>query len=50
MLKPGEIEATARSYHPRSEVIPDVAHCSMLERRWRTVAERILAWLNERTL
>lgn len=50
MLEPGEIAATARAYHTRSEVIPDVAHSSMLERRWRTVAERILAWLNERTL
>jgi hypothetical protein len=48
MLKPREIEATARAYHTQSEIIPDVAHNSMLERRWQTVAERILVWLRER--
>ena len=50
MLEPGEIEATARAYHTRSEIIADVAHDSMLELRWRTVAQRILSWLNERSL
>jgi hypothetical protein len=49
MLKPGEIEATARAYNTQAEIIPDVAHNSMLEHRWQTVAERILAWLKERT-
>lgn len=48
MLEPSEIEATARAYHTRFEIIPDVAHSSMLERRWQTVADRILVWLNER--
>jgi pimeloyl-ACP methyl ester carboxylesterase len=46
MLRPSDIEATARAYHTQFEIIPDVAHNSMLERRWRTVADRILAWLN----
>jgi alpha-beta hydrolase superfamily lysophospholipase len=50
MLKPGEIEATARAYNTRSEIIADVAHNSMLETRWQAVAERILVWLKERTL
>ena len=50
MLKPTEIEATARAYHARLEIIPDVAHNSMLERQWQTVAERILSWLNEMVL
>jgi alpha-beta hydrolase superfamily lysophospholipase len=48
MLKPGEIEATARAYNTQSEIIADVAHNSMLEPRWQAVAERILVWLNER--
>lgn len=48
MLAPREIEVTARAYHARCEIIPDVAHDSMLELHWRNVAERILAWLNER--
>ena len=50
MLKPGEIEATARAYHTQSEIIRDVAHNSMLEPRWQTVADRILVWLKERKL
>ena len=49
MLKPSEIEATARAYHTQYEIIADVAHNSMLEARWQTVAERILVWLKERT-
>jgi len=48
MLSPTEIEATARAYHTQAEIIPDVAHNSMLEPRWQSVAERILAWLNKR--
>lgn len=48
MLEPGEIEATARAYHAPSEIIPAVAHNSMLDPRWQTVAERILVWLRER--
>lgn len=50
MLRPGEIEATARAYHTQAQIIPDVAHNSMLETRWETVAERILVWLRERAL
>ena len=50
MLTPGEIEATALAYHTQFEIIPGVAHNSMLEQRWRTVAERILDWLKGRKL
>ena len=50
MLKPSEIEATARAYNTQSEIIPDVAHNSMLEPRWQAVAERILAWLKQQKL
>ena len=45
MLAPREIEATARAYKTQSEIIPGVAHNSMLDPRWRSVAERILAWM-----
>jgi alpha-beta hydrolase superfamily lysophospholipase len=48
MLKPREIEATARAYNTRAIIIPDVAHNSMLEQGWQTVADRILAWLKNR--
>jgi alpha-beta hydrolase superfamily lysophospholipase len=47
MIAPREVEATARAYHTRAEIIPDVAHNSMLEQRWQSVADRILTWLNE---
>ena len=50
MLKPHDIKATARAYNTRAEIIPGVAHNSMLEQRWQNVAERILAWLKEREL
>lgn len=48
MLSRSDIEATARAYHTQAEIIPDVAHDSMLEQRWEAVAARILAWLRER--
>jgi pimeloyl-ACP methyl ester carboxylesterase len=47
MIAPSEIEATARAYNTQAEIIPDVAHNSMLEQRWQRVADRILIWLNE---
>jgi len=47
MIAPREVEATARAYNTHAEIIPDVAHNSMLEQRWESVAERILNWLNE---
>jgi len=50
MLEPREIEATARAYHTQAEIMPGLAHNSMLEQRWPIVAERILAWLKEREL
>jgi alpha-beta hydrolase superfamily lysophospholipase len=50
MIGPAEIEATGRAYHTQAEIIPGVAHNSMLEAGWQAVAERILAWLQERDL
>lgn len=50
MIGRGEIEATARAYGVQAEIIPEVAHDSMLEERWRTVAERIRVWLAEQGL
>jgi hypothetical protein len=47
MLRRSEIEATARAYNTQAQIIPGVAHNSMLELRWQGVAERILAWLND---
>lgn len=47
MLKPDEIETTARAYNTQAEILPNVAPNSMLEPGWQVVAERILAWLIE---
>lgn len=47
MIGPGEIEATARAYNTHAEIIADVPHNSMLDPHWRSVAERILTWLNQ---
>jgi pimeloyl-ACP methyl ester carboxylesterase len=47
MIAPREIEATAQAYNTRAQIVPDVAHNSMLEQRWQSVADRILTWLNE---
>ncbi len=45
MLSASEIRATARAYGAPYDIIADVAHDSMLELRWQTVADRILDWL-----
>ena len=45
-----EAKATARAYHTEAEVFPDMAHDMMLEPGWQNVAERIVAWLQERGL
>jgi alpha-beta hydrolase superfamily lysophospholipase len=50
MIGPREVEATARAYDTHAEIIPHVAHNSMLERNWQSVAQRILVWLEERNL
>jgi hypothetical protein len=31
--------ATASAYHTQAQVVPDVAHNSMLEQQWQTVAD-----------
>jgi pimeloyl-ACP methyl ester carboxylesterase len=48
MVRPAEIEATARAYNTQAVFIPGVAHNSMLELGWKAVAEQILVWLKER--
>ena len=50
MIGPREVEATARAYNTQAEIIPGVAHNSMLEQKWQSVAERILAWLDDQQL
>ncbi len=50
MLSPREIEATAKAYHTQAKIIPNVAHNSMLEQQWKSVADAILAWINQQQI
>lgn len=40
-----EVKATATAYGTEAVLVPDVAHDMMLDTKWQTVADRILAWL-----
>jgi pimeloyl-ACP methyl ester carboxylesterase len=42
-----EIEATAKAYHTRAVIFPEMAHDMMLETGWQSVADRIIDWLSE---
>ena len=42
--------ATAQAYGVKAEIFPDIAHNMMLEAGWRTIADRILSWLEEKGL
>lgn len=50
LISAGEVEATARAYGTEAEFFPDMGHDMMLEDGWQAVADRILAWLDERNL
>jgi pimeloyl-ACP methyl ester carboxylesterase len=41
----GALEATARTYRTRPEILPGLAHAMMLDHGWETMARRILDWL-----
>jgi alpha-beta hydrolase superfamily lysophospholipase len=43
-----DVRATARAYNNNAEFFPNMAHDMMLEAGWKSVAERILKWLQER--
>ncbi len=50
IFTPDEIEATARAYHTKAQIFPNMAHDMMLEAGWQGVANTVLAWLREREL
>lgn len=39
------VEATARSFGTRAEILPGLGHAMMLDRGWEAAARRILDWL-----
>ena len=48
-ITPDQVHATARAYNVKAEIFPNMAHDMMLEKDWKSVAERILSWLKERS-
>lgn len=48
VFTPGEVAATARAYGAEAVIFSGQGHDLMLEPGWRDVADRILAWLEER--
>ncbi len=43
-------ERTAKAYNAPAEFFPGMAHDMMVEKDWRKVADRIIAWLTEKGL
>jgi pimeloyl-ACP methyl ester carboxylesterase len=39
------VEATARSFGTRAEILPGLGHAMMLDCGWEAAARRILGWL-----
>ncbi len=50
LISPAAVAATARVYGTEPVMIPGVPHHLMLDCGWPTVAERMLAWLQEQGL
>ena len=46
-VSPAMVEATARVFGTRAEILPNMAHAMMLEPDWQLVADRIIRWLRE---
>ena len=42
------VNATAKAYHTKAEFFPNMAHDMMLEKGWKSVADKILNWLKEK--
>jgi len=50
IFSPDQVHATARAYSTDAIIFPKMAHDMMLDPGWRSVAERSVAWLNEKGL
>lgn len=48
VIAPRDVYDTARAYGVQAEIFPGMAHDVMLESGWRSAAERILNWLQEK--
>ena len=43
-----ELVETAEAYGRQPEIFDEMAHDMMLEKNWQQVADRIIAWLDEK--
>ena len=50
IFPPKEVKETAAAYGVEAEIFPNMAHDMMIEKRWESVADRILRWLEEREI
>jgi len=50
VIAPRDVHDTARAYGVKAEIFPNMAHDMMLEAGWKSVAERILHWLQEKRI
>ncbi|PIV25844.1 MAG: hypothetical protein COS37_09460, partial [Anaerolineae bacterium CG03_land_8_20_14_0_80_58_20] len=50
IIAPRDVHDTARAYGVKAELFPNMAHDMMLEAGWKSVAERILHWLQEKRI
>lgn len=48
VIAPRDVHDTARAYGVKAEIFPNMAHDMMLEKGWKSVADRILNWLKEK--
>lgn len=50
LIPANQAQAAAGFYSTSAEIMPDLGHYMMLERDWRRVADRIIAWLGEQAI
>jgi pimeloyl-ACP methyl ester carboxylesterase len=48
VISKNNVNATAKAYHTKAEFFPNMGHDMMLGAGWKSVAERIVNWLNEK--
>ena len=46
-VRPGAVRRIAESYGAEVKIVPGVAHCMILDARWRDVAGTLLEWLEQ---
>jgi pimeloyl-ACP methyl ester carboxylesterase len=50
IVRARQVKATARAYGVEAQIFPEMRHAMMLDVGWRTVADSIAEWLDQRNL